>query len=392
MTRDDLRDKVLADTSDHLVLSMGTGIGKTRFSLDKINQWFKKDDRILIVVPRLVLIDNWIEEIKKFHYEKFLIDITFSTYVSLPKQMPEWDIVVFDEAHHLSERCREAIDNWKIKHSISLSATLNKEVKWYLNGRFNRASFINMKTGEAISNAILPKPNIILIPLSLDNSNKTVLVPKNSKSKDSAVIIPYESRWRASKTLKNYQILCTQKQAYELKSEKVEWYKNKAMGGTQVLKNLWLQAAGERLKWLADQKVPYTKKILSVLGRKRTLMFCSSINQSELFGKCVNSKEGTANLELFNQGKINRITAVAMVDEGITLTNCQVGLFNMLNSSDKLICQRVGRILRHENPIIILPFFKDTREEEIVDKIVSEYDSDLITRLASINSFNESLL
>ena len=39
----------------------------------------------------------------------------------------------------------------------------------------------------------------------------------------------------------------------------------------------------------------------------------------------------------------------------------------------------VKRILRHKNPIIILPYFKGTREEEIKDIMLEDYNPELIT-------------
>lgn len=45
----------------------------------------------------------------------------------------------------------------------------------------------------------------------------------------------------------------------------------------------------------------------------------------------------------------------------------------------------VKRILRHKSPIIIIPYFKDTREEELVEKMIEEYDKDSIIIVNSIN-------
>lgn len=39
------------------------------------------------------------------------------------------------------------------------------------------------------------------------------------------------------------------------------------------------------------------------------------------------------------------------------------------------------RILRHNNPLIIIPFFTGTREEELVDKMLANYNPDLIVKL-----------
>lgn len=69
----------------------------------------------------------------------------------------------------------------------------------------------------------------------------------------------------------------------------------------------------------------------------------------------------------------------------VNLTNCRIGIFCNLNSSEIVVKQRVGRILRHKSPIIILPYFKNTREEELVEKMIEEYSKDSIKIISNIN-------
>lgn len=45
----------------------------------------------------------------------------------------------------------------------------------------------------------------------------------------------------------------------------------------------------------------------------------------------------------------------------------------------------VKRILRHKSPIIIIPYFKDTREEELVQKMIEEYSKESIIIINNIN-------
>lgn len=70
----------------------------------------------------------------------------------------------------------------------------------------------------------------------------------------------------------------------------------------------------------------------------------------------------------------------------VNLTDCRVGIFCNLNSSEIVVKQRVGRILRHKAPIIVIPFYKFTREEELVEKMMEEYNKD---RIKVINNINE---
>lgn len=62
----------------------------------------------------------------------------------------------------------------------------------------------------------------------------------------------------------------------------------------------------------------------------------------------------------------------------VNLTNCRIGIFCNLNASEIIVKQRIGRILRHKSPVIILPYFKGTREEELKNKMLEEYDKDSV--------------
>lgn len=70
----------------------------------------------------------------------------------------------------------------------------------------------------------------------------------------------------------------------------------------------------------------------------------------------------------------------------VNLTNCRIGIFCNLNSSEIIVKQRVGRILRHKSPIVIIPYYVNTREEELVEKMIEEYSKDSIIIINNINS------
>lgn len=63
----------------------------------------------------------------------------------------------------------------------------------------------------------------------------------------------------------------------------------------------------------------------------------------------------------------------------VNLTNCRIGIYAALSSSEIRIKQRLGRILRHKDPLIIIPYYRNTRDEEIVKDMLKDYNSDLIT-------------
>ena len=390
MNRDSVNKEVLelSDKHKNLLIELPTGFGKSKLALDILKRHIiHLNQEVLIVVPRLVLIDTWKEEFEKWGMRNYLLSVTFVTYVSLPKKADkEWSMVIFDECHHLSERCREALDSFTIDRSILLSATVKNSVKWDLKGTFQNLFSYKIHMKEAIDNEVLPDPRVFLIPLSLETKIPTESIWKNPKGKEPVLEVSWATRWAAirQKTQK-VRIYCTEWQYYTELSTQIDWYKNKYMRTrNEAFKNKWLRLAGERLKWLSDKKVDIVSRILWLIRGHRTLTFCNSIEQTEELGSyCINSKNKASSniLTAFNEGRIDHITACNMLNEGMNLVNCQVGIYNNLNSSEIIVKQRLGRILRHEKPVIVIPYYKDTREQELVEKMLEDYNPQLITVL-----------
>lgn len=387
----DYRTKVERDilslSNQNLLLILPTGFGKSKMALDIMHLRCKVGDRILVVVPKNVLKDNWKEEFKKWGYEDYLPCTTFVTYVSFPKVANEYQLVIFDEVHHLTERCQDSLDTFIIHNTVMLSATVGREFRYNLATYFPNLYIYKVRTREAIDEDILPDPRVYLIPMTLDNTKANCDIVKN-KSKGNTIVVPYAQRWNY-KGVKNRKIIikCTQQEYYNDISNLISYYKNKMF--MEIFKNRYLYTSGDRLKWLSNQKTAFVHTLLDHLNGERTLTFCNSIGQTEELGKyCINSKNKNSDeiLSKFNSGKINHITACAMLDEGVNLSNCRIGVYANLNSSIRMIKQRLGRLLRHKDPIIIIPYFINTRDEEIVNKMCADYNAELVSTITNINN------
>lgn len=393
MNREDIRDQVLSATSHSILCELPTGVGKSKIALDYMDSKLRclmdvhENLRILIVVPRLILIANWESEFIKWGRANYLPYVEFVTYVSFPKKVGIYDMIIFDEAHHFSERCRDAFEDFLSSYTLLLSATVGRNMRYELRGLFADLQEFHITARTAIQEEILPDPRVYLIPLQLDNKRANCTIVKN-KSQKVELRIPYSQRFAYSK-IKNRRIVieCTQQQYYDDISSKIAWYKRKMF--MEVFKNKFLQESGIRLKWLSEQKTGFVKILLeNYLQDQRTLTFCNGISQTEELGKyCVNSKnkDSEENLEKFNAGRIKHITACNMLDEGVNLTNCRVGVYATLNSSDRMITQKLGRLLRHPDPILIIPYYKNTRDEEIVNKMLEDYNPELVTTITNLN-------
>lgn len=381
ITREGVRDEILKVNNPNILCELPTSFGKTKIALELLKSRVQCSSKphILIVIPRLVLVENWKAEFRKWKMKEYLPYVEFVTYVSFPKKAGNWDICIFDEAHHLSQRCRDSLEYFSIKYTILLSATVGKEFKESLKWLFKNLYIYRVSTKQAIKEEVLPDPKVYLIPMYLDNTKIEYTIVKN-KSQKKEITIPYSDRFKYTgvKSVR-INIQCTQKQYYDDMSSLIEWYKKKTFNET--FKNMFLRKSGERLKWLSEQKTSFILTLLDKLKDYRTLTFCSSILQTEVLGKyCVNSSNDAAvrNLHDFNAEKINHITACNMLDEGANLTNCKVGVYASLNSSERMIKQKLGRLLRHSEPVIIIPYYKYTRDEEIVNKMLEDYNPQLV--------------
>ena len=329
---------------------------------------------------------------------KEYIDYNDSVYcVEVPSHMivvrSQGYSFISGNCHHLSELKREYLDSiLKINPNVKLlflSATIPRDIMDYMKslGTYN---IVKGNIADGIKDEVLPTPIIYTIPLYLDNVKYIEEIVKNPRCSN-PVTCNYIERWNFIKRFTSRKIIikCTQKQYYNELSDKIDWYKRKFMfNKTVVFKNKWLRAASERLKWLSEQKVDICQSIISILQDQRVLLFCNNIEQSLKFKDYapINSKNKNSlqNLDDFNNSKINHISSVNMLSEGMNLTNCRVCLFCNLNASEILSQQKFGRSLRHPKPIVIIPYFKDTRDEELKDKMLKDYDSSMIKEITDI--------
>lgn len=386
MTREDILKEVLSLKGSNWLLELATGTGKSRLALEKVKLLGGK--KLLLVHHRTVHKKNWENEIKEW-WPDCKMEIQFTTYVSLPKHAGSWDCAIFDECHHLSTRCREALCSFDIKHSVLLSATVGSNMKDELTEVFEDLTFYKMDLRDVIEESILPDPRVYLLPLELETGAPTESIWKNKGAKGKTIECNWAERWSFIKQNKvPVRIFCNQRQYLSELNSQIDFWKRKYMSTrNSSIQTRWLRLCGERLKWLSDKKVGVVYKILSHLHNCRTLTFCNSVEQTKLLGEyCINSKNSKSaqNLDDFNNGKIDHITACNMLNECTNLVNCQVGIYNNLNSSDTIIKQRMGRLLRHPNPVIVVPYYINSREEEIVRKMLENYNKDLVKVINNI--------
>ena len=401
MTREEIYQQCVEKIAktNCLLMELATGTGKTSISIKLSNyllnsQWYKdrQEINILILVAKRVHKQTWKEEIDKWggiHHPTAKINICMECYESLKNHCKErWDIIISDEVHHIGSDVRlDFLKTMSFGYFIGLSATIPKKLKMLFKYRYH-SEVVSCDIVEAIEDDILPEPQILLFPLMLDNRQPTEKWELNTKEKGPVAYGEYKDIWKYRKSKQHAILSCTQKQKLIEYDRLIEWFKQKTMQTRNpAMERSWLFQAGKRLEFLADCKLGIVKDILIKLDKQRTITFCKTIEQAETVGKyCIHSQNAKAEeiYEKFNKKKINHITAVNILNENANLVDCKYAIFANLSSSEIVQVQRTGRSLRHKSPVIIIPYYKGTREEEIKDKMIEGFNKDYIKEIHSI--------
>ena len=400
MTREEIYSECLTklEKSDFLLLELATGFGKTRNAILLINHLVEtkyqgKHTSMLLLVAKIVHKQTWKDEFKKWGGIN-VDDLTIECYESLKKHEYEsFDFVVMDECHHLnSDKRLDLFSTLTYGNVIGLSATIPKKLKQYFQYEYH-AEVVTCSIVDAIEDEVLPEPQIILYPLQLDNTRPTEYIEVNPKAKGKTYYGNYNELWKYRKMKVHAIISCTPRQRVNEYNSLILYERNRYMRTRQdFLKNKWLFDCGERIKYLANLKNNIVLSILQRLEKERTITFCKTIEQADILGKySIHSKNKDSDIiyDNFNAKKINHIVSVNVLNEGANLVDCRYAVFANYSASESIGPQRIGRSLRHKSPIIIMPYYESTREEEIVQEMIKDFNKDFIKTMHSLKELDK---
>lgn len=375
-------------------------MGKTAIAIKLVNylaatKYKGLQPSMLLLVAKTVHKQTWQDEFDKWggiHVD----NLTIECYESLKKHKDEhFDIIVMDEVHHInSDKRLDLLETLTFGNAIGLSATLPEKLKQYLRYEYH-AEIISCHLTEAIDSNILPDPQIILMPLQLDNTVLKESIEINPKAKGKTYHGTYAELWKYKQMKAHAFICCTEKQRLLEYNSQILWEKNLFTRTRQeFMKNRWLQDCGERIKYLANLKNGVVKDILHVLSKDRCITFCKTIEQAETLCKyCVHSKNLSSEevYNAFNAKRISHIASVNMLNEGANLVDCKYAVFANYSSSSCVMWQRLGRSLRHKFPVIIMPYYENTREQEILEDMLRDFNKDNIKTAHSLSELKKMI-
>lgn len=399
-----IKAKIQQEANDALDMAGGrgaiyaaTGVGKTKVALDRIKAMIDKaliipDENlvpaILIVVPTEKLRDEgWKEEFGKWGMEADYEYVERTCYASLDNyKNQEWDLVVLDEGHNITENNAKFFfeNNNKISQCIALTATRPVDlVKVDIFRRLKIKEVYKVTLDEAVRLGIVAPYNITVVSLPLDKTDKYI---KGGK--------------------KEHPYFLTEEMKYDYLTRSVEFGTN-PMNRINRMRFIYdLRSKTMAARALLDRVIPQNL---------RTLIFCGTKSQANqlceyrYYSKPTKVKEkplrdntpvwlaeklkdsyeakmekyeteileyqGDGSLTLFREGKLNRLACVDALNEGHNIAeDLDCAFLVQLDSKPLNFIQRIGRVLRfrpdHVGKIVIL-CAEDTVDRDWVNKAVS---------------------
>ena len=380
-----------------MIAIIATGVGKTRAAIEAMNEL---DGTWLIVHYRHSHKLTWEEELKKTNHK-----YKFVTYKSLRKEAGKhYTGVILDEAHHLTTEGLNNLVQVQSDHKIALSGTIPQDkriliLRWASNAKVNK---IDIK--QAIRSGLLPPPRILLCPVSIANNTRQFVFKKMRNPEypwDNIQYANYISGVYHTKK-SNLAIRCTAQQYLDLLNGEIDFWKEEYFEKREEwMKDVkWMKLAGDRKKFLNELKDSTIQAIHQVLVEegKRFLVFAGSLKAIQHLtdrSNIVYHQNGVAAnnsiINRFNNGDANQLYSVDILNESVNLEAIEVVLIGSLNNIQVANFQRLGRSLRGQEPIIIIPFIRGTQDEKNLIKFLDDM-SEFVTIANTKNKVRDEIL
>jgi superfamily II DNA or RNA helicase len=361
-TRDDIQKECISTILKfpRACAAVGMGVGKTYIGLKYIQslQYFSKDKdlKVLIVAPKLSIIDNWKTEAEKFSLNETLKDATFCTYLSLKKQTSDYDVIILDEAHSLLESHDDYLKNVNSK-ILGLTGTPPRHKDSIRGQLFNKYCPIKYEyvINDAVDDNILNNYIINVHMISLSNDKNIEVKTKNATFYTAEV--------------NNYMY----------------WTKRLEEATSQKSKQI---ASIMRMKAMMEfpSKEAYANDLLNKETDK-CILFCNTQKQADKLCKHSyhsNNPDSEENLLNFKDGNITKLSCVLQLSEGVNIPNLKSGIIMHAYGNERKSSQRLARMLRlnpKDTAVIHVLCYKNTVDEKWVASALEDFDQSKINYL-----------
>jgi superfamily II DNA or RNA helicase len=315
MNKNDIQREALEATNGKRTCSvvLATGVGKTLVGLTHMELNTTPLMRCLVVAPKKAIFQSWKDDAVKFGKENLLGRMTFTTYLSLNKHNPnDYDAVYLDEMHSLLDSHRGFLQLYKGK-ILGLTGTPPKRdysEKGKLVNEFCPVVY-TFKADDAVENGILNDYQIVVHQLQLTHNK----------------VFPVKTG--------NRQYMASEIDNYTYWSRRIDV----GSGNMHMLRVMRMKAMMEY-----PSKELYTKKLMESIQTK-CIIFANTQAQADRlceYSYHSGNKESEDNLLMFKEGKIDKLSTVLQLNEGVNIPNLKQGIIMHAYGNERKAAQRIN--------------------------------------------------
>jgi len=339
-----------------------TGSGKAKIAIDYINA--TEPEKILLIVPTTKLRDaNWKTEFEEWGTINTYNKIDRYCYASINKiRNKHYDLIIMDELQNITPLNSEFFSNNSYKSIIGLTATMPIEQdKKDILTKLGMKVVYDLSLDEAVKLGIIAPFKIKVYKVPIDNTKRYVL--------------------SGSKKRPFYQ---TEKRKYEYLTTTMESIKNGYKRGSYKF------AVLNRMRFIYSlkSKLMASKYLLAnvIPKEEKGLIFTGDIvTAEELESRTYHSKTTDKDFKLFLDDKINRLSSVNSLIEGVNIPNLDFALIHQIKSKERRLIQSLGRIVRYRpghQATIYIVVSTGTADEQWLESALENIDE------ANVEYFN----
>ncbi|NBW33732.1 MAG: hypothetical protein EBR30_01605 [Cytophagia bacterium] len=297
------------------ILNLCPRFGKIRTTINILKEL--KPKSIIIAYPDTKIKESWESEFKQMKYKNE--NIQYTTHLSLHKyQEEEFDLVVIDEIHLLSEAQIEAARTL-LEHNprvLGLTGTLSRWTEETLAQELNLMVVAHYPIEQAIEEGVIVDYEITVVQVPLDNTRKQ----------------DYKGKLRTEKA---------QFEAYGWVIDQME---------RQNKPTMFLRLARMRIIQNSIAKMEKTRELIKKHKDERVLVFCGVTKISDQLGIPVyHSKAGEKEtFEAFANGKGNHLAVIKIGNTGVTYKPLNRVIINYFDSNGENLAQKINRCMAME--------------------------------------------
>jgi len=318
MTIRDKRQKEFADIwlqEKHGILNLCPRFGKIYTSINILNEL--KPKSILIAYPDNKIKDSWKSDFEDRGYDDS--NVIYSTHLSLKKLVDnEYDIIIIDEIHLLSEAQIEACQDLFSNNAciLGLTGTLASDTERTLEEELDLHVIAHYPIEKAIEEGVIVDYEIKVIRVPLDN---TVMQDYKGKQK-------------------------TEKKHYD----GLSWVINKIQNSGND--TMFMRLARMRVIQSSLAKCNATKALLNKHKNERVLVFCGTTKVADSLGipSYHNKSKEKAIFEDFAEGEGNHLAVVKIGNTGVTYNPLDKVIINYFDSNAENLAQKINRCMAME--------------------------------------------